>query len=160
MYLPNDCVHRADVSSNDLLKCWEEDAAALVRRQGGNDAVGHFYLAMGNATHEAGAHTRDEAVLQGAIGQALQAGGFSTSLQQQAAYDSTTRDDVLVDHTEAKTRFGAYAVPWLVVGDQQFGFNGPIMTEVPRGETARELWQHLSWLYRQPYFYEVKRERR
>jgi len=68
-------------------------------------------------------------------------------------------DDVLADHREAVERFQAYGVPWLVLEGQEFGFNGPIITDAPGGETAGELWDHMSWVLTQPYFYEFKRER-
>lgn len=134
-------------------------ALALARREGGNDAVSRLYKALGAAIHESGLDTRDTQALDGATSGAVAQAGFDASFLQRALADSSTWEDVLADHREAKEHYGAYGPPWLVVGEQPFGFNGPIMTDVPRGETATELWRHLSWVMAQPYFYELKRER-
>ncbi len=133
--------------------------AALARRGGGNEAVDRFYLAVGRAIHDGGANIREEGAIEGAIGRALGETGLDRSLLGQALDDSTTMDDVLADHREAVERFQAYGVPWLVLEGQEFGFNGPIITDAPGGETAGELWDHMSWVLTQPYFYEFKRER-
>lgn len=134
-------------------------ALALVRRQGGNEAVNQFYLALGEVIHEGGLNIREEGVLAQAIATALDKAQLDPSLLQQAQDDPSTLEQVLADHTEAVEKYKAYGSPWLVVGDQPFGFNGPIITEVPQGKTAQELWEHTSWMITQPYFYEVKRNR-
>jgi 2-hydroxychromene-2-carboxylate isomerase len=133
---------------------------ALARREGGNDAVARLYQALGAAIHEGGVNARDPRAVAEAIPRALEQAGSAASLAQRAMDDASTWDDVLADHREATGRYRAYGSPWLVVGEQSFGFNGPIITEVPRGETATALWRHLSWMLSQPYFYELKRERR
>lgn len=133
---------------------------ALARREGGNDAVDHLYLALGTEIHERGVDARDPQTLADAIPRALEQAGADASLPERATADASTWDDVLADHREATTRYGAYGSPWLVAGEQRFGFNGPILTEVPRGDTATAFWRHLSWMLSQPYFYELKREQR
>lgn len=133
--------------------------AALARREGGNDLVGRVYRGIGHALHESGVDSRDPQALLAAIPTGLQAEGLDPALAARAMADSATWDDVLADQRLAKDRYQAYAVPWLVREHQPFGFNGPILSEVPRGETATALWDHLSWLYTQPYLYEIKRER-
>ncbi|HWE61628.1 MAG TPA: DsbA family protein [Chloroflexota bacterium] len=145
-------------SPNELMRA-PLRMAALARREGGNDAVDRVYLALGTAIHERGVDARDQAALEQAFERALQEGDLDRDLLQRALADPSTWEDVLADHDEARERYGAYGVPWLVLGEQTFGFNGPIMSEVPRGETAVELWRHLSWTLAQPYFYELKRER-
>lgn len=134
--------------------------AALVRREGGNEAVDRLYRALGEAVHERGRDVRQPDQAEEAIREALERGGFPSDLMQRAMADQSTLDEVTRETQDARERYGAYGCPWLVLGDQEFGFNGPIMTEVPRGEEAQEMWQHVSWLMRRPFFYEMKRNRR
>ena len=42
----------------------------------------------------------------------------------------------------------------------QRGFFGPVITMVPRGEAAGELWEHLAWQAARKDFFEYKRSRR
>jgi 2-hydroxychromene-2-carboxylate isomerase len=133
---------------------------ALARREGGNDAVARAYQAFGTAIHESDMDPHDLGALEQALPRAQEAAGFDSAMVQRALDDDSTWEDVLADHREASEHYGAYGSPWLVAREQSFGFNGPIMTEVPRDETATELWRHLSWAMAQPYFYELKRERR
>jgi predicted DsbA family dithiol-disulfide isomerase len=133
--------------------------AALARREGGNEAVNRVYQSLGRAIHESGVDVRNQDALQQAIERAVASGEIAPDLLQRAMDDPSTWLDVLADQREAE-RLGAYASPWLVLDDKDFGFNGPVMTEVPRGDTATELWRSVSWLMAQPYFYELKRQRR
>ncbi len=132
---------------------------ALVRRSGGNDAVDKLYLALGKAIHDDGVNVQEDGALERAIEEALEKAGFGRALLQQAMDDPSTMDDVLAEHREAVDKYQAYGVPWLVLEGQEFGFNGPIINEVPTGDTAGQLWDHMSWVLTQPYFYEFKRER-
>jgi protein-disulfide isomerase-like protein with CxxC motif len=128
----------------------------LARRAGGNEAVDRLYLALGRARHERREDLDSTAVLAAALQQA----GLDPALAQQALDDPTTDQEVKAEHRAAVEQFDAYGVPWLVLEDRPFGFNGPVITEVPHGDSAAELWDHVSWLLGQPYFYELKRERR
>jgi len=125
------------------------------RQHGGDDAVDRFYLATGRARHERHQDLRSGEVLEAALLEA----GLPVSLYAQAVGDPATIDAVLAEHAEAVERYAAFGVPWLVVGDQQIGFYGPIITDIPPAEVAGQLWDHTEWLYTQPYFYEIKRER-
>jgi len=129
--------------------------ALAARQHGGDDAVDRFYLAIGRARHEQHQDLRSGQVLEAALLEA----GLPASLYAQATGDPTTIDAVLAEHAEAVERYAAFGVPWLVVGDQQIGFYGPIITDIPPAEVAGQLWDHTEWLYTQPYFYEIKRER-
>jgi len=40
------------------------------------------------------------------------------------------------------------------------GFFGPVITSVPTGEDAGELWDHIAWLATRDDFFEYKRSRR
>lgn len=133
--------------------------AALARREGGNEAVATVYSEMGRAIHEAGIDARKPGGIESALDLAAGEGRIDPTLFERAMADHTTLDEVLADHREATDRYRAYGVPWLVREGQEIGFNGPILTQVPEGTTATALWEHLSFLIAQPYFYELKRER-
>jgi hypothetical protein len=46
-----------------------------------------------------------------------------------------------------------------VLDDAQLAIFGPVVSEVPDDDEARELWQHVSWLVRHDSFSELKRDR-
>ncbi len=128
---------------------------ALARRQGGDEALERLYLALGQARHERRENLSSEGVVEAALAEA----GLDRSLRQQALDDPTTADDVLAEHNEAVKKYEAFGVPYLVLDGQSFGFYGPIISEVPRGDAAMELWQHTAWILKQPYLWEFKRDR-
>jgi 2-hydroxychromene-2-carboxylate isomerase len=130
-------------------------ALVLARRQGGNDAVDRLYLALGRARHERREDLQSDVVVKAA----LQEAGLARSLLAQALDDPSTDQEVMAEHREAAERYGAFGVPWLVAAGQEFGFYGPIITVVPKGDAAVDLWEHTSFLLTQPYFYELKRDR-
>jgi predicted DsbA family dithiol-disulfide isomerase len=123
------------------------------RREGGNAAIDRLYLALGQAQRRQ--NMDSEEVLEAALEEAQ----LDRALLRQALDDSSTQDEVMADHDEAVTRYGAFGSPWLVLEDQEFGFFGPVIANVPRGAAALELWGHISWLLQQPHFYELKRAR-
>ncbi len=128
---------------------------ALARREGGNDAVDRLYLAMGQAIHERREDIKKGEVIESVLEQA----GFDRALYSHALEDPSTDEEVVAEHNEGKEKYAAFGVPWLVLDGQDFGFYGPVIDEVPRGDAALDLWGHTSWLLTQPYLYEIKRER-
>ena len=125
------------------------------RRQGGNEAVERLYLALGRARHERRENLKNEGVVEAALEEA----GLPRALLRQALDDSSTEHEALAEHREAVEKFGAFGVPWMVLEGQSFGLFGPVLSEVPRGEAALQMWEHVSWLLTQPDFYELKRAR-
>jgi predicted DsbA family dithiol-disulfide isomerase len=130
-------------------------ALVLARREGGNDAIDRLYLAMGQAVHDRREDIKKPQVLEAV----LEGAGFDRALYSRALDDPSTEEEVTSEHNEAKDRFEAFGVPWLVLDGRDFGFYGPVISEVPQGEDALELWRHTAWLFTQPYLYEIKRER-
>lgn len=132
-----------------------ERVLAQARREGGHEALDKLLLAMSNAQHQNHRSIRDRAVLEDVAAET----GFDRELVGRALDDPATEDVVLADHREASEKYGAFGVPWLVSEGQEIGFYGPVIDMVPRGEKAKELWNHVSWVLTQPYLYELKRER-
>ncbi len=133
--------------------------AALVRRQGGNEAVDKYYEVVANAIHGGHAKVREESDARQVVRDALTQIGMNPSLVDEAMDDDTTREEVLADHAEARDSYEAFGVPWLVLDGEKIGFYGPVIDKVPTGKDAVDLWTHASWMLRQPYLYEFKRER-
>ncbi len=131
----------------------------LTEREGGNEAAARLYEVLGTAIHEQDVDIREPGVFQQAIRDALAEAGLDPTLLQRAMDDASILADLRAAHQQAVEQYGAYGVPWLVVGNRGFGFNGPVIDDVPEGEAALHLWQHLSWVMQQPYFYELKRNR-
>lgn len=133
--------------------------AALARREGGNEAVDRAYLALGRAIHERKAGPRDPERFREVARETLAEVGLSPALVERALEDDSTRAEVVAEHDRAVDRYGAFGVPWLVLGDDEYGYFGPVVAERLRGEQALELWEHFTWLVEQPYLYELKRSR-
>ena len=66
---------------------------------------------------------------------------------------------ILAEHQEALERHGAFGVPTISVEGKR-GFFGPVITSVPSGEDAGELWDHIAWLANRTDFFEYKRSRK
>lgn len=128
---------------------------ALVRRTAGNDAVESLYLTLGHARHSRRESLGEASVIEAALGEA----GLDPALLKQALDDPATLDEVAADHRFSVSEYNAFGVPWLVLGDRPYGFYGPVISEVPEGDAAGELWHHTQWFLSQRYFYEMKRER-
>ncbi len=130
---------------------------ALARRTGGNEAVNRLYLALGKARHDRKQDLSEEAVLLAALDEA----GLDSGLLSQALDDPTIQEEVEKSHSYAVGLKG-FGVPTMVIkdGDRESpAMFGPVITEVPKGEAAGELWDRVEWLMWQPEFFELKRSR-
>ena len=67
-------------------------------------------------------------------------------------------DRLLAEHQDGVDRVGAFGVPTISINGQR-GFFGPVISTVPSGEEAGELWDHLAWLAARDNFFEYKRRR-
>lgn len=133
-----------------------ERTLALARRQGGNDAVERLYLTLGAAQHGHGESIKQLEVIRAAAKQA----DLNPSIVDEALADESTINDVLADHEEAVRRYRAFGVPTIAIEGLDVGFYGPIIQDVPRGDDAGEMWDYISWAFRQPNLFELKRDRR
>ncbi len=120
---------------------------ALVRRQGGNEAVEKLYLTLGGI--------KQLDVLR----EAAKKADLDSAIVDAALADESTIHDVLADHEEAVRRYRAFGVPTIAIEGLDVGFYGPIIQFVPRGEEAGEMWDYMAWALRQPNLFELKRDR-
>ena len=68
-------------------------------------------------------------------------------------------DAVHAEQQDGIERLKAFGVPTLSINGGR-GFFGPVITAVPTGEDAGELWDHIAWLAAREDFFEYKRSRR
>lgn len=132
-------------------------AMALARRSGGEEAVDKLYLALGKARHERKEELNKAEVIEAALKEA----GLDAALLSQALDDPSTLDEVQRSHSSVVGRKG-FGVPTLVVkdGDRESpAMFGPVISKVPQGEEAGQLWDRVEWLMWQPDFFELKRNR-
>ena len=129
----------------------------LARRTAGNDAVGRLYVAYGNVYH--GDMARD-GVLETAVQErCLQAAGLPASLFADAVADTSTEDEIAGDTKSAIDSRGVFGVPTLAFSDSDIAFFGPVMNAVPDAPDGTALWDWVAVALKQPFVYELKRNR-
>jgi 2-hydroxychromene-2-carboxylate isomerase len=127
---------------------------ARARDEFGNEAVRRLYVALGKARHERKEDLADPGVIESALKEA----GLDPSWRTEAVAPGV-EDRILAEHHEGIARHGAFGVPTISVAGQR-GFFGPVITSVPSGEDAGELWDHVAWLAARDDFFEYKRSRK
>ncbi len=129
----------------------------LARRQSGNAGVARLYLAIGQAHHERKVKLDDHEM----IGAALSEAGLAPNLLEQALADPTTLEEINRSHNYV-VGLKAFGVPTMILsrdGQESLPVYGPVITEVPSGEEAGQLWDHVAYMTWQPTFFELKRTR-
>ena len=118
----------------------------------GPDAVLPLYTAIGTRFHNDKAE-RNRATVEAALTEA----GLPADLAD--AMDSTEYDDaVRASHADGIERVGVeVGTPVISVGGASIF--GPVMTPIPRGETAGKLWDGVLLCLQTPGFFELKRSR-
>jgi 2-hydroxychromene-2-carboxylate isomerase len=128
-------------------------ALSLVRREGGNEAIGRAYEVLGERVHGMGRKLTAEECRS-----ALADGGFAPGVVDRAMADPSTLDEVVAEHEAVVQEVGAFGVPTIVLPDGK-GIFGPVTAVAPTGEEAGELWDHVRWLAERDDFFELKRNR-
>ncbi|HLY65717.1 MAG TPA: DsbA family protein [Chloroflexota bacterium] len=148
--------HQADPSKPDRYTngIRAEKTLVAARREHGNDGIERLYMAIGDAYHG-----RKEPKNLETLQVAIRAAGLSADLVQAAESDPTVEQELLAEHQHAVDALKAFGVPTLHLEGADIGFFGPVVDPVPVGEQALELWDHMLWSLRQPYLWELKRER-
>ncbi len=134
--------------------------AAQARREAGNEGVDRSYLALGRLFHERSGAFDQIDELSTVIQPYLKDVRLDPDLAARALEDHSTFDDVIEEQRDAIDRLGAFGVPWIVVGDEEFGFFGPVIGELLQGEEAVRLWENFRWMGTRPYLFELKRGRK
>jgi 2-hydroxychromene-2-carboxylate isomerase len=129
--------------------------AAAARAAGGNEAVGAFYTATGDRMHHDGVSV--------AVFEVVAAAGLDASLA--AAADDESWDELLREETDQSLgRTGRdVGTPILTFApgtDREASLFGPVISSIPRGDAALELWDAVQTLARTPGFAELKRSMR
>ncbi|MCW2569493.1 MAG: hypothetical protein JWN54_3590 [Mycobacterium sp.] len=130
--------------------------AAAAREAGGNEAVGRLYTELGQRIHRPGAGLMH--LPEGGIEEALAAAGLPAELA--TAQDDARHDAVVAEETEqARERAGRdLGTPVLTFSAPDGpSFFGPVVSRVPRGREAVELWDATERLASFDGFAELKR---
>ena len=140
--------------------------AAAARASGGNDAVGAFYTAAGQRMHHEGVSVAvfgGEPIPEHLVEEIVLSAGLDPELA--SAADDGSWDSLLREETElALGRTGRdVGTPILTFAPgtaNEASLFGPVISSIPRGEAALELWDAVQALARTPGFAELKRSLR
>ena len=118
----------------------------------GNERLLDLYTAMGNRIHlKKAALDRDMVVA------ALAEAGMDADLVE-AMDDATLDDAVAKSHHQGMDAVGDdVGTPTIHI--EGAAFFGPVLSQIPRGEEAGQLWDGCVAVAKVPYFYELKRSR-
>lgn len=125
-------------------------------QQHGNDVLLPLYTAMGTRIHNEGRGLSTDNVRE-VVGEALAEVGLPAQLLD-ALEDSSLDDAVAKSHHEGMDAVGDdVGTPTIHI--EGAAFFGPVLSKIPRGEEAGQLWDGCVAVARVPYFYELKRSR-
>ena len=126
---------------------------AAAQKQGGSEAVGRLYAALGVRRHEQGC-TYDEGTVRSAVREA----GLPADIAD-AADDADWDEAVRASHKQGQSRVGTEAGSPVLSLDGERGFFGPVVVPAPTGQDAERLFEGMWLLSRVPAFSETKTER-
>ena len=130
--------------------------AAALRDANGPEVVGPYYSAVGGAIHVE--RRREEFIDLSALPAVLTALGHDAKFAD-AALDSQWDEVIRADGEDAMTRTGRdVGTPIITFGAPDGpSFFGPVISRIPRGQDAIDLWDSVERLARFPGFAELKR---
>ena len=124
-------------------------------REHGNEVLLPLYTAMGNRIHRDGRDLGAQA--RTIVAESLAEAGLPADLVE-AMEDSSLDAAVAASHHEGMDQVGD-DVGTPTISFQGAAFFGPVLSAIPRGEQAGQLWDGCVAVAQVPYFYELKRSR-
>ena len=136
-----------------LGKGWGPVRVAIAAEQkAGPEILGPLYTALGTRFHQDKA-PNDRATIEAALAEV----GLPAELAD--AMDSTEFDEALrASHADGMDRVG-YEVGTPVISVQGTSFFGPVLSPIPRGADAAQLWDGVMLVAKTDGFFELKRSR-
>ncbi len=148
----------ADKDVSDDYREFLKDAWGPVRvcmaaeQMHGKEVLLPLYTALGTRRHN-----QDEEFTREMIESALAEAGLPTTLAD--AMDDTAYDeDIKKSHHLGMDQVGN-EVGTPTIAFEGAAFFGPVLSKIPRGEEAGQLWNGCVAVAKVPYFYELKRSR-
>jgi hypothetical protein len=127
------------------------------RLEHGRDVLLPLYTALGNRLHPVDPADKVELGDPALLEQALTEAGLPTSLA--AAADNADLDEELKKEHHAGMDPVGMDVGTPVLHVDGVAFFGPVLSRIPRGEQAGQVWDGARLLAGFPHFYELKRTR-
>lgn len=122
------------------------------QRKHGREALLPLYTALGERIHPGGEDLSRE-LIEAAVAEA----GLEAELVD--AMDDSSYDDAIAEsHHEGMDQVGN-DVGTPTIAFEGAAFFGPVLSQIPRGEEAGQLWDGCVAVAKVPYFYELKRSR-
>jgi predicted DsbA family dithiol-disulfide isomerase len=128
-------------------------ALVAAGKEGGPDAVGRLYDALGSRLHEHGEHLEDDVLIR-----SVEEVGLDGAVAD-AAEDEALDDDVRASHDEAQRRVGTETGSPVTAYDGGPAFFGPVVAPTPTGDDAATLLTAMTSLSKVSAFSELKRSR-
>ena len=136
-----------------LSTAWEPVRVCMAAEQlHGQDALLPLYTALGTRRHNEGRELTREVVEE-----ALAEAGLPTGLAD-AMQDPSYDDAIAKSHHLGMDQVGD-DVGTPTIAFEGAAFFGPVLSRIPRGDEAGQLWDGCVAVAKVPYFYELKRSR-
>jgi 2-hydroxychromene-2-carboxylate isomerase len=131
--------------------------AAAVREQHGREHLGALYTALGNRIHVEG--DRDSLLQPEGVAALLTSldlpGELVSALEDTETYDKAVRADTATALERAGKDIGTPVITFAPPDGPSFF--GPVISRIPRGQEALDLWEATERIARFPGFAELKR---